>query len=67
MGAGCVRTWVVPGVVCCQVAFSRAHFVDPSCDKLPKPCEGVRAGPGRIGVVWEGQSSGPVSQEVLFH
>ena len=45
---------VVPRVVFCKVALSRAHLVDSSCDKLHKPHEGVRVDRGGIGVVWGG-------------
>ena len=57
MGAGCVRIRVVSGVVCCQVALSKAHLVDPSCDVLSKPHKGLRAGRGGVGVDRGGRSS----------
>ena len=40
--AGVVGFFVEPRRVCGEVTFACSHLVNPACDKLVKPHEGVR-------------------------
>jgi len=49
-----------------EVAFSRAHLVNSSCNKLTQAHKGIGARQGRIGVVWGGWGGRPVGEEELL-
>jgi len=49
-----------------EIAFSRTHLVDPTCNELAQAHEGMGARRGLKGVVWGGWGVRPVGKEVLF-
>ena len=65
-GAGFVGIMVIPSGVSREVAFTRAHLVDPSRNKPAQAHEGMGARRGRVGVIWGGWGGGPVRKEELF-